>query len=203
MASAPPVTPMFRTLQPRHWARGAGALVLGLGIALAIPALARQRGLGLPDPGPAPLPGAGATFRTVAPGAVLTLPGSPVLYAGPAAAGASATLDEAAAPAPASAPTPADITAPVLPRIWHARELPAGVPRKLYFGWAQVTVTEEGVVTAARMAESTGEPAVDEATVRRLLRERLEPARRTLAEGTKVPVPYEGRLYVSWITVGE
>jgi|GEM_PF-6369410 len=189
--------------------RGVLALVIALVAAVALPASAQRiwpnESAVMPTAN-SQLP-IGTELHSIAPGSVKALPGSGgVIFAGmPQDAKGSVPVAHSEEDAGHDASAPEEkipnrqITAPDMKRAWLSTQLPSEVPRQDYSGWATITVDDQGKVAAAKITTSCGDLKVDKETLARLEREILEPAVETLADGTRVPVAYEGQWFFRWI----
>ncbi|MEO7992956.1 MAG: TonB family protein [bacterium] len=193
----------------KHVLVGILAALAGSGIATAIPE-AGVRVWGPPaHASDSLLPHAAqVAVRTVAPDSVLFPDHGPVIFAGPLPVATPAPVSESATGETPSTAKPPEGT-PALPppsppsigKPWLATELPPTVARRTWSCWVKVRVTASGVVESAELVETSGDTTVDSETLERLKKTALAPATRDLANGTPVPVPYDGRLYVTWVSL--
>ncbi|HYE80257.1 MAG TPA: hypothetical protein VEI97_19955 [bacterium] len=216
----PIAAPIATRLRWLHALLGLLAAVLASLLAWGIPALAA---LTLPAPGPAAGPGevppVPTEVRSITGGSILHDPGGRLIYAGlPGSQRQAAGANRPSTGLPPELPgAPSDgsgaaalkvgapqvkVTPPDLAQPWLVHELPPGVPHMVYRGWVRATVDAMGVVSEATITKSTGDPKVDEASLRRLKRERLVPARKVLPDGTSSEVPYIGPIFIRWVTGG-
>lgn len=179
--------------------------------AWAVPAIAGR--LVPPRPGAtvAGIPPIPADLHSIAPGSILHDPGGRLIYAGAPEPVDSAPADtstpsesptEATPPGMTTPPEGVKIIAADLAQPWLVSELPKGVPQMAYEGWVRVKADALGIVSSAEITKSTGNPAVDAASLKRLKRDRLRPARKELPDGATIDVPYAGAIYIRWVTGG-
>ena len=130
--------------------------------------------------------------------------GSNLLFAGKPSSPTAVTAPIPAKLSP-STPDPLKNYRPPLVRDpWLNTQLPLNLPRldpsaQPWHGLLKVTVSEQGLVASAVIAESCGNSEVDQATLDRIKRERLDPAYKILPDGSHVPQSYaNGLLQFRW-----